>query len=258
MFDPSNRIHPTAVIGPDVRMGVDNVIGPHAMLLGRIDLGSGNTIGPGVVLENHVVIGHGNRIFAHACIGAMGEMGLKGDRLPEGARVEIGNTCTIREHVVIHAPVHSGVTQLGDSVYLMNHAYVAHDCHLGDRVVLSHGAALGGRCALGDDVNVGMNASIHQRIRIGRGSMIGMGSVVARPVPPFAKVAGNPARLFGANSTRLESLGIPPASIALLEAWFQAPDAGPMIPSGDAWLEELRAFLVQFPDAVLRRRGHGS
>jgi len=253
MFDPSNRIHPTAMIGPEVRMGVDNVIGPHAVLSGRIDLGSRNAIGAGVIMENHVVLGHNNRLFAYACIGAMGEMGLKGDRLPEGARVEIGSDCTIREHVVIHAPVHSGVTQLGDSVYLMNHAYVAHDCHLGDRVVMSHGAALGGRCALGADVNVGMNAVIHQRMPVGRGAMIGMGSVIARPVPPFAKVAGNPARLFGANAGRFESLGLPPDTVARLEAWFRDPDGG-LVPSGDPWLEELHVFLQRHPDAILQRR----
>src|SRR3954466_6522409 len=46
-----NRIHPTAVIGPEVELGDDNVIGAYAVLLGPATIGSGNWIGP------HAVVG---------------------------------------------------------------------------------------------------------------------------------------------------------------------------------------------------------
>lgn len=46
-----------------------------------------------------------------------------------------------------------------------------------------------------DDVWVGSRAVILRGVTVGRGSVIGAGSVVAKSVPPYAIVAGNPARV---------------------------------------------------------------
>jgi len=46
------------------------------------------------------------------------------------------------------------------------------------------------------DVWVGHGAIIRAGVRLGRGSVIGAGSIVTRDVPPYAVVAGNPARLI--------------------------------------------------------------
>jgi UDP-N-acetylglucosamine acyltransferase len=256
MTDPSNRIHPTAILEGDIAMGSDNVIGPHAVLRGRITLGSRNIIGPGVVIDNRVRIGDGNRIFAHACIGGIGEMGLKGDRLPDGeGAVIIGDACTIREHVVIHAPVHTTRTEIGDSAYLMNHAYVAHDCVIGKRAVLSHGVALGGRCTVGEDAVLGMLVSVHQRIQVGKGAMVGMSAVVTRHVLPYAKVAGNPARLLGANLGAFERLGISEADGRRIVSFLADPaDPGADLP-GDDPVQALIAFMGQYPECILKRHG---
>ncbi len=256
MTDPSNRIHPTAILDGDIAMGRDNVIGPHAVLRGTITLGSGNVIGPGVVIDNRVRIGSGNRIFAHACIGGMGEMGLKGDRLPDAdAEVLIGDHCTIREHVVVHAPVHTARTEIGDSAYLMNHAYVAHDCVIGRRAVLSHGVALGGRCAIGEDAVLGMLAAVHQRIQVGKGAMVGMSAVVTRHVLPYAKVAGNPARLLGANLGALDRLGVSEADGRRIVSFLADPaDPGTDLPADDP-LHALVAFMRLHPDCLVKRRG---
>lgn len=237
-------------------MGMNNVIGPHAVLRGTITLGSGNVIGPGVVFDNRVRIGSGNTIFAHACIGGLGEMGLKGDRLPDlDGGVIIGDACTIREHVVIHAPVHTSRTEIGESAYLMNHAYVAHDCMIGRRVVLSHGVALGGRCAIGEDAVLGMLAAVHQRIRIGKGAMVGMSAVVTRHVMPYAKVAGNPARMLGANLGALERLGIAEADGRRIVAFLADPADPGFDVSVDDPLHALIAFIREHPDCLVKRGG---
>lgn len=47
-----------------------------------------------------------------------------------------------------------------------------------------------------DDVWVGTRAIILRGVTIGRGSVIGAGSVVTRSIPPYAVIAGNPARLI--------------------------------------------------------------
>jgi virginiamycin A acetyltransferase len=49
---------------------------------------------------------------------------------------------------------------------------------------------------VGHDVWIGANATILPGARIGSGAIIGAGSVVAGEVPPYAIVAGNPARIL--------------------------------------------------------------
>ena len=45
-----NEIHPTAIVGPDVRLGDNNTVGPFAVLDGEIVIGNGNSIGPHAVV----------------------------------------------------------------------------------------------------------------------------------------------------------------------------------------------------------------
>jgi len=49
---------------------------------------------------------------------------------------------------------------------------------------------------IGHDVWIGDGASIKSGINVGVGAVIGMKSVVTKDVPPYAIVAGNPARLI--------------------------------------------------------------
>lgn len=52
------------------------------------------------------------------------------------------------------------------------------------------------RTTVGSDVWIGYRAIILQGVSIGHGAVIGAGSVVTRDVPPYAIVAGSPARLI--------------------------------------------------------------
>lgn len=49
---------------------------------------------------------------------------------------------------------------------------------------------------IGNNVWIGDNVIILPGVHIGDGAVIGAGSVVTKPVPPFAIVAGNPARFI--------------------------------------------------------------
>lgn len=49
---------------------------------------------------------------------------------------------------------------------------------------------------IGNDVWIGEGAQVRAGLTIGNGAIIGMGSVVTKDVPPYAIVAGNPARLI--------------------------------------------------------------
>lgn len=45
------------------------------------------------------------------------------------------------------------------------------------------------------DVWIGNYSLIKQGVHIGTGAVVGMGSVVTKDVPPYAIVAGNPAKI---------------------------------------------------------------
>jgi len=47
-----------------------------------------------------------------------------------------------------------------------------------------------------DDADLGVGAIVLPGVRVGRGAQVGAGAVVTRDVPPYAVVAGNPARVL--------------------------------------------------------------
>jgi acetyltransferase-like isoleucine patch superfamily enzyme len=110
-----------------------------------------------------------------------------------GATLAIGDGCRLNYGVSIAAT--SRVT-IGAHVRIGPYVTIAdsdfHDLH--QRGVRPPSAAV----TIGDHVWIGGKASILKGVTIGRGAVVGIGSVVTRDVPPFAIVAGVPARVIGA------------------------------------------------------------
>jgi len=50
---------------------------------------------------------------------------------------------------------------------------------------------------INEDVGLGANVTILNGVVIGRGAIIGSGSVIRNSVPPYAIIAGNPAKVIG-------------------------------------------------------------
>lgn len=61
-----------------------------------------------------------------------------------------------------------------------------------------------GNVVIGNDVWIGSNATILSGIKIGDGAVVGAESVVTKDVPPYAVVAGNPARIVKYRFTQPE------------------------------------------------------
>lgn len=63
------------------------------------------------------------------------------------------------------------------------------------RAITGHPAARG-NIVLENDVWIGYGAMIRSGVTIGNGAVVGMGAVITRDVPPYAIVAGNPAKII--------------------------------------------------------------
>lgn len=131
------------------------------------------------------------------------------------------------------------------SAELGNHVYVGVGCMVGDAtlgddvLVGSHVSIINGGQQHGVsrlDMPVRLQPGVYPRITIGRDSWVGdravvmadigrhcvvaAGAIVTKPVPDFAIVAGNPARIIG---------------------WRRAPDAEEEGPASDRFLQEVQA-----------------
>lgn len=205
-----NRIHPTAIIGPDVELGDDNSIGPYTVIFGRCRIGDGNWIGPSVA------------------IGTPGEMKGHAHYVPWAGEttdgsIEIGNGNVIREFATIQQSA-TGVTRIGDNGYFMTKSHVPHDALIGNDVTVSCSVMIGGHSIVGDRANLGLGTVIHQHLVIGAGAMVGMGSVVTKDVPPFAMAYGSPARVKGANVVGLRRAQVDDETSSSIAAALDAAD----------------------------------
>lgn len=90
------------------------------------------------------------------------------------------------------AIVHSRA-RIGAHAIINTGAIIEHDCVIGENAHIAPGAALGGSVHVGHDTLVGIGARVIPGVRIGYGCVVGAGSVVLRPVPDGAVVAGVPA-----------------------------------------------------------------
>ena len=116
---------------------------------------------------------------------------------------------------------------LGEDCNVCDHVFIENDVIVGNRVTIKCGVQLWDGTRLEDDVfvgpnatfsndplprskqyldghpqtivrqgaSIGANATILPGLTIGEHAMVGAGAVVTRPVPPYAVVVGNPARV---------------------------------------------------------------
>src|SRR6185436_7892794 len=103
------RIEPTAVVGPRVKLGVNNYIGHYTVIEGDVTLGDNNYIG------SHCVIGAAAQNSVHRY-----EIDDEHDC---AERIVIGSNNVVREFTTMHRPM-VDVTRINDRCYLMAYNHV--------------------------------------------------------------------------------------------------------------------------------------
>jgi len=159
------------------------------MIAPTVELGEGARI-----FQPDLVNLYGCRIGAGTKIGAFVE-------IQKGA--EIGANCKISSHTFICEGV-----RIRDGVFVGHGVMFTND--LFPRAVNEDGSLQTEAdwevvpTEIGDYASLGSNSTILAGIKIGAGAMVGAGAVVTKDVPPYAVVAGVPARVIGDVRARKE------------------------------------------------------
>jgi len=213
-------IHPFAVISAGAELDTGVRIGPYSTVGAQVQIGRDSVIGPHVVIEGHTRIGERNRIYPFSTIGTPPQdVGYQG----EATRLLMGDDNVVREYVTINRATtkEHWETVIGNRVYLMAYAHVAHDCRLADNVILTNGATLGGHTEIGEYAFLGAFLAVQQFVRIGAHAYLGAKSGIDRDVPPFVITAGPRARLYGINQKGLIRRGFSQKTIDILKQAYK-------------------------------------
>jgi len=198
------RIHPTALVDPAARLAADVTVGPYTVIDGAVTLGPGCRVGPHAHLVGPLTLGRDNVVHAGVVLGDRPQH-LKFADPPTGVVAGDGNV--FREHVTVHSGTEPGGTRLGDNIYAMAGAHVAHDCRLGSDIILANGALLAGHCTVDDGAFLSGNCAVHQFTRIGRLAMLSGGATISRDLPPFFICEGR-NRVVGVNVVGMKRAGL--------------------------------------------------
>lgn len=170
-----NEIHPTALIGPDVIFGEGNKILPYTIIEGPVRIGNNNIIGP------------------HAAIGVPATDTKHVDYNYENSFVSIGNNNIIREFSLIEQPCYEEKTIIGNDVFIMQGVHLSHDIHLQDKTVITNTSVLAGIVKVLEGANIAMACTINQYTVIGQYSIVATNAACMKNVRPFSRyIPGKP------------------------------------------------------------------
>jgi UDP-N-acetylglucosamine acyltransferase len=202
----SAKIHLTAIVDPDAKIGEAAEIGPFSIVGPDVTIDDDTIVQSHVVIEGEVAIGRGNFIGHGAIIGVPPQdVSFSPERK---TRVEIGDDNIIREYCTIHRGSADGsATTIGNKNFLMSGAHIGHNCRLGNNVVIANNCLLAGYVRVDDGAFLGGGSTFHQFMHIGRLVMVQGSSAFGKDLPPFV-IAAERNSVFGLNIVGMRRAGL--------------------------------------------------
>jgi len=209
-----------AVIDPSAKIAAGVTIGPGTIIGADVIIGEGTWIGPHVVIQGPTTIGKNNKIYQFASVGNdPQDITYRG----EPTRLEMGDNNVIREFCMISRGTvkGGGVTRVGNHVFLMAYAHIAHDCIIGNHVSMVNYAALSGHVTVDDYATIGAYSAVHQFCKVGAYAFITGATYVKKDVLPYVIISGQDTTVYGINTVGLKRRGVSSGAVDLLRRAYK-------------------------------------
>lgn len=219
LFYPPQRlpsqIHPTAIIGQNVKLGQDVAIGAYVVIGDDVVIGDRVTIHPHCVIYQGANLGDETLLHSHVVIREQVKLGnqvivqngvvIGGDgygfvTLPNGQHYKIPQvgTVVIEDQVEIQANstidrATLGETRIGQGTKVDNLVQIAHNCTVGQHSLLCGQVGLAGSTQVGNHVVLAGQVGAAGHLKIGDGTIAGAKTGINNSLPAGSRVSGYPA-----------------------------------------------------------------
>lgn len=207
------KIHPTAYVDPQARLGIDVEIGAFCIVHGNVVIGNRSVIsayseiGLPTPLGNGspLIFGDDSLIRSHSVFYESSTFGNKlvtghrvtvrentfaGESFQIGTLTEIQGDCIIGNHVRFQSGVFVGKkTKIGNFVWILPHVVLTNDPTPPSNTLLG--------CNIEDYASIAAMAVILPGVTVGRHSLVAAHACVTKDVPQYMIAAGVPARIVG-------------------------------------------------------------
>ena len=178
-------VHPSAIVGKDVRLGEGVSIGAGCVIGDRVSIGEGSCLYPRVVVYANCSLGKRNIVHSGSVIGADG-FGIARDaggwvKIPQIGRVRIGDDVEIGANTTIDRGAIDD-TLIEEGVKLDNQIQIGHNVRVGARTAMAGCVAVAGSADIGRDCTVGAASVILGHLHIVDGVHVSAGTVISRSV----------------------------------------------------------------------------
>jgi UDP-3-O-[3-hydroxymyristoyl] glucosamine N-acyltransferase len=212
---PTRLIHYTAVIGKEVKLGRDVIIGafaviddgvvveddaeigPHVAIGPLVKIGSGTVIHPHVSIRERVEIGRNVTINSGSVIGSDG-FGFtnncgKNYKIPQLGTVKIDDDVWIGSNVTIDRAT-VGATKIKRGAQIHNLVQIGHNVEIGEETIVRPRVGIAGSTTVGAESYIGEQAGIINHIEIGNRVTIHPFSGITKKIGDGQNVMGAPAK----------------------------------------------------------------
>ncbi len=192
------RIHPSAIIGENVKIGDQVEIGSNVTIEDNCLIGDRCVIGAGTVIKSQTEIGNDVLIGSCNVIGGDGfgyvknEVSGEYDHFPHFGGVKIMNNVHVGNNTCIDRGSLKD-TIIGEGVKIDNLVHIAHNVEIGKNSIIIACSMVAGSVIIKENCWVAPSSNIRNALTIGDGAVIGLGSTVTKNVEINQTVVGNPA-----------------------------------------------------------------
>lgn len=211
-------IHPSAVLGKNVKLGKDISIGAHTVIEDNVSLGDKSIIYPNCFIGNNTRIGSevlfysnvsirenitiGNRVIIH-CGTVIGSDGFgyvtvegKHHKIPQVGTVVLEDDVEIGANAAIDR-ARFDKTVIGRGTKLDNLVHIAHNVIIGENCLIVGQVGIAGSTKVGNNVIMAGQVGVVGHVEIGDNVIVMAQSGVSKSIPAGSVIWGYPAKPAG-------------------------------------------------------------